>query len=132
MSELDSEEDFNLVKPEAMTCSAYYSWPLDWRINGVLPFKISDGRCYTGTGGTCDDKYSDNVRLCACLCGAGSSQPLSGIARSCTMYVPIAVGGTQREPFFHAPSTLRRNRSRAARWPDSRERPVIRFLLPPC
>ena len=120
--EIDNEENFNLAKPDTMICSTYYSTS-----SPQAPYKAFGScffgtcNCYFGTGGTCDASTDGNFRrLCPCQCGAGSYQPLPGIAQNCTRYVPIAVGGTQREPFFHAPSTPRRNRSRAARW------------LPPC
>ena len=114
--EIDSEEKFKQAKPDTMSC------PNGYRSigNPVVPCTNSNGECYYGTRGTCDASHSGALRLCPCQCGAGSYQPSSAPARSCPRYVPIAVGGTQREPFFHAPSTLRRNRSRAARW------------LPPC
>ena len=78
MGELDSEAGFKLAKPDAMSCSSYSS------ISGSLaPYKWSGGSCYFGTSGTCDTSVSFARRLCACKCGAGSSQPLPAIARSC-------------------------------------------------
>ena len=122
--ELDSEENFNLAKPDAMSCDmGYVASRKDY-----APYTsslVDLVRCFfrrlqgSSTCGSVPDGPSQR-RLCPCQCGAGSYQPLPGIAQNCTRYVPIAVGGTQREPFFHAPSTPRRNRSRAARW------------LPPC
>jgi hypothetical protein len=118
LSEVGNIKEFNLAKPEAMSCSGYSSNP--WN---VLPAKV-EGHCFfhgPSSGAllltapaTCGSLSPDALRLCACKCGAGSSQPQSTIARSCPRYVPIAVGGTQREPFFRAPPTLRRPFLRAA------------------
>ena len=101
MSEAGTEADLILAKPDAMICNRpgqadqYYSGS-----NSAAPYKFKYGGCFFGTGGTCDGSSSNVQRLCACKCGAGSSQSLPGIARSCPRYVPIAVGGTKRGPFL--------------------------------
>ena len=117
-----TEAGFKEAKPDAMICAGYYPDASPWAPSYYYNDESSSGLCYYANlrGGpgpapsNCDAKSSNYGRLCPCQCGAGSYQPLSGIVRSCTRYVPIAVGGTQREPFFHAPSTLRRPFLRAA------------------
>ena len=79
LSEGLSEANFNLAKPDAMICAAY-TYEFD---HPLSPFRYYTSECFTGTGGTCNAKSPTVLRLCACKCGAGSSQPLSAPARSC-------------------------------------------------
>ena len=78
LSEGLSEANFNLAKPDAMSCNGYFSSG-----GALVPAQRVDGRCYFGTAGTCGSLSSSRLRLCLCKCGAGSSQPLSAPARSC-------------------------------------------------
>ena len=86
LSEADSEEDFNLAKPAGYDLDFNpWSCPAGYDSSNSDPwapaYSSTNGKCYIGTGGTCDGVHPNYLRVCACKCGAGSYQPLSAPQR---------------------------------------------------
>ena len=77
LSEIVTEAGFKLAKPEAMSCPGGYSSYGAYH----TPYKLANGACKFGPNGNCGASSTYARRLCACKCGAGSSQPLSAPQR---------------------------------------------------
>ena len=70
MGELATKADFNLAKPDAMSCSGYSS-----QSSSFWPGEHVNGGCIYNTGGTsCDSSHADHLRLCACTVRASAAR----------------------------------------------------------